>query len=582
MLQTLGKNTDVTALIALKPRQVMLATLNMKHDNKACSADQKTHLLHSILQFLQRNGFSKTVKKFRSEAKIDEDGVWNGCPLDLEDMYYKCLETRGHANTKVDSFKEQDLQANDITKKSGDGTRVVSEGTVSMKKKKRNGKTDNDNVASQPGPVDRFSKAEKSEETLTNILVCESNMESKEKKKSKKSFDTVGIEVKQVSSDGLREPADGTVCESRLDESNKKFKNKKEKKSKLVLETSVDNTERHQLEALASTIDNKSKDLVTSEGKSATASDINSSSKDKKKKKGKTLSDSIVDDFEHSDAGGKQVATTTKEKVVEDSRDYRVVNTTNDILLEEKNVKSKSKKRKKDGLIFENLPRGEADELKKGILTTDSKTDDFQTLEKDETNKENKGSKKRKRLASEEKDLQTVNKVAAEECKRRKTEDMGASEANEQLMDVNASLGSDGHADNKSREKNGKVGFNNSQKTPVKELNTQENGNIDRNGGKSAVEKTSNKRNGSVEAKTAFQRVKVNEVEFVDERLKDNSFWAKHGAEFGYGANAQQVLGQVKGRDFRHEKTKKKRGSYRGGQIDLDSHSIKFNYSDED
>lgn len=35
-------------------------------------------------------------------------------------------------------------------------------------------------------------------------------------------------------------------------------------------------------------------------------------------------------------------------------------------------------------------------------------------------------------------------------------------------------------------------------------------------------------------------------------------------------------------RDFRHEKTKKKRGTYRGGVIDLDSHSVKFNYSDEE
>ena len=35
-------------------------------------------------------------------------------------------------------------------------------------------------------------------------------------------------------------------------------------------------------------------------------------------------------------------------------------------------------------------------------------------------------------------------------------------------------------------------------------------------------------------------------------------------------------------RDFRHEKTKKKRGTYRGGQIDLQSHSIKFNYSDDE
>lgn len=35
-------------------------------------------------------------------------------------------------------------------------------------------------------------------------------------------------------------------------------------------------------------------------------------------------------------------------------------------------------------------------------------------------------------------------------------------------------------------------------------------------------------------------------------------------------------------RDFRHEKTKKKRGSYKGGIIDNQSHSIKFKDSDED
>ncbi|GJR46909.1 nucleolar and coiled-body phosphoprotein 1 isoform X2 [Tanacetum coccineum] len=51
--------------------------------------------------------------------------------------------------------------------------------------------------------------------------------------------------------------------------------------------------------------------------------------------------------------------------------------------------------------------------------------------------------------------------------------------------------------------------------------------------------------------------------------------------DVGYGAKAEEVLGQVRGRDFRHEKTKKKRGSYGGGQIDLQSHSIKFDYFDE-
>ncbi|KAK6927756.1 Srp40, C-terminal [Dillenia turbinata] len=80
----------------------------------------------------------------------------------------------------------------------------------------------------------------------------------------------------------------------------------------------------------------------------------------------------------------------------------------------------------------------------------------------------------------------------------------------------------------------------------------------------------------------AFQRVKVDEIKFADEKLHDNSYWAKGGAENGYGAKAQEVLGQVKGRDFRHEKTKKKRGSYRGGQIDLLSHSVKFADSDDE
>lgn len=42
------------------------------------------------------------------------------------------------------------------------------------------------------------------------------------------------------------------------------------------------------------------------------------------------------------------------------------------------------------------------------------------------------------------------------------------------------------------------------------------------------------------------------------------------------------LVSHLKLRGFRHEKTKKKRGSYRGGQIDLQSHSVKFNYSDEE
>jgi len=37
----------------------------------------------------------------------------------------------------------------------------------------------------------------------------------------------------------------------------------------------------------------------------------------------------------------------------------------------------------------------------------------------------------------------------------------------------------------------------------------------------------------------------------------------------------------VKGKGFRHEKTKKKKGTYRGGAIDTRVNSIKFTFSDD-
>lgn len=43
----------------------------------------------------------------------------------------------------------------------------------------------------------------------------------------------------------------------------------------------------------------------------------------------------------------------------------------------------------------------------------------------------------------------------------------------------------------------------------------------------------------------------------------------------------QKLKIQVRGKDFRHEKTKKKRGNYRGGTITLQSHSIKFDGHDD-
>lgn len=84
------------------------------------------------------------------------------------------------------------------------------------------------------------------------------------------------------------------------------------------------------------------------------------------------------------------------------------------------------------------------------------------------------------------------------------------------------------------------------------------------------------------EAPKRFSRINREEVEFLDERVKDNRFEAKGGAVPGsYGFKAHLDLSVTRGKGFTKEKNKKKRGSYRGGQIDMGSHSIKFGSDSE-
>ncbi|KZT61600.1 hypothetical protein CALCODRAFT_479863 [Calocera cornea HHB12733] len=73
-----------------------------------------------------------------------------------------------------------------------------------------------------------------------------------------------------------------------------------------------------------------------------------------------------------------------------------------------------------------------------------------------------------------------------------------------------------------------------------------------------------------------FSRIKPEDVSFADERLKDNRFEARGAGGTDYGARANRDLIVTRGAGFRKEKNKKKRGSYVGGEITLQSHSIKF------
>ncbi|GFP89168.1 nucleolar and coiled-body phosphoprotein 1 [Phtheirospermum japonicum] len=250
-----------------------------------------------------------------------------------------------------------------------------------------------------------------------------------------------------------------------------------------------------------------------------------------------------------------------KPKASKESKDDEVFEFKADQVTE--NQKDKKQKKKKSKLNSESLgadkkqidvvPEVTEEVLETKIIKDKKSKKRSAEAAENVVDESKKASKKRKRVPTDENEKQSGEEAAVEESKSKKSKG----------LEEGKDAGANGHAS---------------------ELNKE--GAINNNGVDKSSQQKSARRQGNISAEpktvNAFQRVKVDEVEFVDERLQDNSYWAKGGAEIGYGAKAQEILGQVRGRDFRHEKTKKKRGSYRGGQIDLQSHSVKFNYSDEE
>nr|AET50641.1 hypothetical protein [Eimeria tenella] len=73
-----------------------------------------------------------------------------------------------------------------------------------------------------------------------------------------------------------------------------------------------------------------------------------------------------------------------------------------------------------------------------------------------------------------------------------------------------------------------------------------------------------------------FQRIDDTRwISALPAELKDNSFWKKKNDSFA--AKAAEQLGRVRGKDFRHEKSKKKRATWKGcGEIPMTVNSIQF------
>jgi hypothetical protein len=61
----------IPTLFTFTPRQVLLSNRTMKNGTQNSEQKQKLLLNQSIALYLERSGFSKTLKKFLSEAKIE-------------------------------------------------------------------------------------------------------------------------------------------------------------------------------------------------------------------------------------------------------------------------------------------------------------------------------------------------------------------------------------------------------------------------------------------------------------------------------------------------------------------------------
>ncbi|KAF7251373.1 hypothetical protein EG68_08527, partial [Paragonimus skrjabini miyazakii] len=74
---------------------------------------------------------------------------------------------------------------------------------------------------------------------------------------------------------------------------------------------------------------------------------------------------------------------------------------------------------------------------------------------------------------------------------------------------------------------------------------------------------------------TPFRRVSDDMVS-LHPRLSDNSFHAKPHSQGTWGERANRDFMYTSGKSFKHEKTKKKRGTYQGGSLSTEACSFKF------
>ncbi|RVW28160.1 hypothetical protein CK203_108396 [Vitis vinifera] len=240
-----------------------------------------------------------------------------------------------------------------------------------------------------------------------------------------------------------------------------------------------------------------------------------------KEKKSKKISDPL-------DEGTEQVSSEISKEPVDE--------TVCELQLDESSKKGKDKK-KKSKLVSQSLvdnaephqldtQPGENEENPKGLAAAEGReaTDSEANIKSKDKKKKKLEKKNRKGLIQNP----PADKVVVEESKRQKTESSKESDGIKLLKEVKESLGSDLDKGDK-----GKVALNKSQETPIKQLDVQANGILDKNGEKSTERKQVKNQQNSTEF-CVFTLPLV--------------YSLQGGADSGYGAKAQEILGQVRGR----------------------------------
>lgn len=505
------------------------------------AADHAAELASIVAAYLRKHGFSKTLAAFfRENGETPEEDI-----VDLETLYKLYISTQVNGDTKTKKSKKTKLEDMPEIAEGNEDVRdnaeeKVNGGASSERKKKKKGEKENLVVDSPivpkteaKTPMEEGSKKKRKEEKLEEANETIEGLKPKGEK-----FLSVSGTVKPSVEEAL---SNGHAARDNASK-------------KIVVETHVDNggglaTQQEVAKSLNKKSKKEKKEqggeqllgsgtLISKETNNSQASSQEDGLSKKKRKKSK-------DAGGPGDAGGEE----TKDAITVESACKTPINVHTEKFDAMKQpvessgepggcgTSSKKKKRRKE-LSLEGAGgvNGSIQEPSDAKLEA--------TKNEEELVDSKKQSGKKRKLKE---DTRLVNGISNQDhnnlmASPEKTKEAGAGEG---VHDCNVEKHESGSAKTKKHKETP-----NNKKTPTGAL--------------------------------AFQRVEVEKVAFSDPRLGDNSYWAKDGAEEGYGAKAQEVLGLVRGRDFRHEKTKKKRGAYRGGLIGLESHSIKFENSDED